>query len=195
MRRLVNPQQATVLDHLDRLLPLVRTPRLEVRQAVEQVIAAVLGSVTNGAVFVGYLDYQRELFAIADAAGDGSFGLRPGLTIPIADSYCFHMADGRAPRFCNDTAHDPVYGSLAVQAALGCGSYLGVPLEWPDGSPFGSLCAVARSAYAFTAANRDLFIAASRVLSRTLYSRYADSTCAALGAALLGSPTAPDAHA
>ncbi|HET9720962.1 MAG TPA: GAF domain-containing protein, partial [Solirubrobacteraceae bacterium] len=89
-----------------------------------------------------------------------------GVPVPIEESFCLHMANGLAPNLTNDAAAHPVYGALAAQSALGIGSYLGMPLRIPDGRPFGSLCAVSHSRFAFTMSHRDVLATSALLLSR-----------------------------
>jgi EAL domain-containing protein (putative c-di-GMP-specific phosphodiesterase class I) len=76
-------------------------------------------------------------------AGDAaSFGWELGGTLPLSESYCQRMAAGELSSAIPSTDDDQVARQLPVTRAAGIGSYVGVPVVLPDGSVFGSLCAV-----------------------------------------------------
>src|SRR3954470_9583418 len=62
------------------------------------------------AVFLAHLDRAHDIPRIVHTRSGGEFGLRSTLALPLADSFCVHMADERAPRVCNDVPAHPVYG-------------------------------------------------------------------------------------
>jgi GAF domain-containing protein len=62
--------------------------------------------------------------------------IRPGRVIPLADTYCDRMLNGRIGNVVADASDEPELDSVAGPA-----SYVGVPLELHDGSVFGTLCA------------------------------------------------------
>ncbi|HET9074390.1 MAG TPA: GAF domain-containing protein, partial [Solirubrobacteraceae bacterium] len=136
-------------------------------------------------------------FTIVAAVGAERLGLSDGVCVPQEQSFCFHMARKAAPNLSNDAGGDPVYGALPAQQVLGVGSYLGLPLETPEGRPFGSVCAMSRSPFAFTRADRRLLTVFALVLSQ-IVNRERSAREAAEGAAPslavtlgLGSPAGP----
>jgi GAF domain-containing protein len=74
---------------------------------------------------------------ILHVAGDGDeIEIRPGRTIPLADTYCARMLGGQIDSLVADAGEEPELADVAGPAA-----YVGVPLELHDGSIFGTLCA------------------------------------------------------
>ena len=116
---------------------------------------------------IGYFsEFVGEEQVICAVEGDpSSFGLEPGTRVPLADSYCQRVVDGRLSSLVPDTADDPITRDLATTASAGIGAYVGVPLELPDGRLFGTLCA-ASSTRRPHLGKRDL--AFVRVLARLL---------------------------
>lgn len=77
---------------------------------------------------------------------DTGYGVRVGDVLPMADTPCARMVRGEGPRVAPDTAAVPAYRDAPVARVVPIGSYVGVPLTAPDGSLFGTLCAVAPEA-------------------------------------------------
>ena len=97
---------------------------------------------------VAWLSTFRDGEQVFDAlSGEaGAFGLAPGASRPLGDSYCVRVLDGRLASAVPDTGADPVTRSLPPTAALGIGSYVGVAVAGDHEEPRGMLCCVSRSA-------------------------------------------------
>lgn len=97
---------------------------------------------------VGYFsEFVGTEQVIRDAAGDGpSFGLVPGMRVPLADSYCQRVIDGRLASLVPDTGLDPEVRDLPATAEAGLVAYVGVPLALPDGRLYGTLCCASHTA-------------------------------------------------
>jgi diguanylate cyclase (GGDEF)-like protein len=118
-------------------------------------------------IYLAHLDRAQFIHRIVDARAGAAFGLRSNLAVPLADTFCAHMAEDRAPRLCNDLAGHAVYGRLAMQRRMKAAAYLGVPLELSDGTRVGSLAAV-RATGAFGPDDEQLFTMLARVLATEL---------------------------
>jgi diguanylate cyclase (GGDEF)-like protein len=118
-------------------------------------------------VFLSHLDRAQNLHRIVDSRG-GGYGLRANHTMALAEAWCRHMADGDAPRLCNDLHNHPLYGTIAAQIRLRPSAYLGVPLELSDGSRVGSLAALSPVPDRFADDDERLFTMLARVLSAEL---------------------------
>ena len=79
-------------------------------------------------------------------AADTAYNVRPGQVLRWSDSFCSRMVRGDGPRFAPDVSRVPIYRDAPVSRQLRIGSYIGVPLNRPDGSMIGTLCAVGREA-------------------------------------------------
>ena len=99
---------------------------------------------------------------VKHAHGDAhSLGLEPGTTIPLEESYCQRVVDGRLPNLIADAKRNAHVGDLAPRL----GSYVGVPVSFSDGRLYGTLCC-ASQAPAPWLSDRD--VAFMRVLGRML---------------------------
>ncbi|RZS77928.1 diguanylate cyclase (GGDEF)-like protein [Motilibacter rhizosphaerae] len=87
--------------------------------------------------FVG----SEQVFRFVDAAR-GALAPTPGTGLPLAGAYCTSVLNGTMPALIPDARADPQGALLPVTFELRIGSYLGVPLQDPDGSTRGMLCAI-----------------------------------------------------
>jgi GAF domain-containing protein len=97
------------------------TAALELAHAETEMDVAVLGEVCDGREVVRY------------AAGDlRSFGLAPGASMPIEDTYCQRLLTGRLSNCVPDARADEQLRDLEITRAARIGAYLGVPLTTLD---------------------------------------------------------------
>jgi GAF domain-containing protein len=97
------------------------TAALELAHTETEMDVAVLGEVRDGREFVRF------------AAGDlGSFGLAPGASMPIEDTYCHRLLTGRLSNCVPDARADDQLRDLEITRAGRIGAYLGVPLTALD---------------------------------------------------------------
>lgn len=59
-----------------------------------------------------------------------------------ADSFCSLMVEDKAPRVAPQSDRIPAYAGRPIAQQVNIGAYIGVPLARPDGSLFGTLCAI-----------------------------------------------------
>jgi len=96
------------------------TAALELAQAETEMDVAVLGEVCD----------RREV--VRFVAGEGSFGLAPGASMPIEDTYCHRLLTGRLSNVVPDAQADDQLRDLQITRAARIGAYLGVPLTTLD---------------------------------------------------------------
>ncbi|MEA2233776.1 MAG: hypothetical protein QOD83_3592 [Solirubrobacteraceae bacterium] len=103
---------------------------------------------------------------VQGSEGDrASFGLVPGRTIALIDSYCQRMLDGRVANIVADPRNDEQVMLLASTIDSDIGAYIGVPVSFSDGYLYGTL-ACARHAPAPWLGKRD--VSFMHVLARLL---------------------------
>jgi hypothetical protein len=90
-----------------------------------------------------------------------SFGLQPGTTIPLGDTYCERVVDGRLPNLIADARRDERVADLAPTL----GAYVGVPVTFSNGRLYGTLCCASHAPAPWL---RDRDVAFMRVLGRML---------------------------
>lgn len=87
---------------------------------------------------------EGDNWIVLETAGT-SIGLKPGDVRSWSGTLCSRMVAG-APRIAPKVTSVPAYTDAPLRRELGIGAYVGVPLLRPDGTPFGSLCALDRRA-------------------------------------------------
>jgi GAF domain-containing protein len=92
---------------------------------------AVLGEICDG----------REV--VRSVAGDRSFDLAPGVSMPIEDTYCHGLLTGRLSNVVPDAHADDQLRYLQITRAGRIGAYIGVPLTTLDARLY-VLCCLAR---------------------------------------------------
>lgn len=75
-----------------------------------------------------------------------SFGFVTGGSLPLEDSYCVRMTDGRLANVVADARANEELRGLPVTEEAQIGAYVGVPLQASDGALFGSLCCISHTA-------------------------------------------------
>ena len=114
---------------------------IEERQ--DEVIAAALDiarqSLGMEAAHVGrFVPGYQEIHEVAGAARE--FGLETSLKVPMDETICQRMVEGRVPQVIPDAAREP--GLIGVPAVDdgSIGAYVGVPVSASDGTVFGTFC-------------------------------------------------------
>ena len=78
------------------------------------------------------------------AVGTDAFpGFAPGASLPLEDTVCRLLLEGRIAELVPDLEHDPVLGELPLPRAAGVKAYLGVPLTGADARQY-ILCCLSR---------------------------------------------------
>jgi len=81
------------------------------------------------------------------AAGDTEgFGMALGAAVPLEETYCQRVADGRLSGVVRDAAADDRVRDLPITAEAGIGAYVGVPVTMADGALYGFLCCMGKDA-------------------------------------------------
>jgi signal transduction histidine kinase len=142
---------ALQLDHagdaekLDRLSEVASGPASEgTPETLGRALAALKEELGMEVAFVSRFDRRRMVFRRLVGDG-GSFGWREGGSIPLDDTYCRLLTEGRLPPVVPDAGADERVGGLDVTGEAGIGSYVGVPIRFSDGSLYGTLCALSHS--------------------------------------------------
>ncbi len=115
-------------DTLARLVP-----------SVERLLALVREQLGLTLVAVGQFKGGKEVWRYLD--GDGAaFGIYPGGSIPLEETYCQRVVQGRLPNLIRDARRERRVHDLAVTQEAGIGAYAGVPITLPGGELYGMLC-------------------------------------------------------
>ena len=71
-----------------------------------------------------------------------AFGLEPGGELEVASTICHEIRQSRTPVVINHVAEDAAYCAHPTPARYGFQSYVSMPIVLPDGTFFGTLCAI-----------------------------------------------------
>jgi len=100
---------------------------------------------------------------------DHGYDIAEGRSFRWSDSFCMRMVSGRAPQFAPRTTEIPAYVSAEIGHHIEIGAYIGMPLTKPDGSLFGTLCAIDPVEHAgLEQTDRDLIALLANLLSSVL---------------------------
>jgi GAF domain-containing protein len=103
--------------------------------SIDEALAVVREVLGMDVAYVSSIDGQEQ--TILSVTGDGeTLEIRAGRVVPLGDTYCERMLNGRIGNLVGDAADEP-----ELVAVDGPTAYIGVPLELHDGSVFGTLCA------------------------------------------------------
>ena len=85
--------------------------------------------------------------ALAHVSGDGaSFSITEGLRMPIEQTYCHRVMNGRLPNINPDIRADERAASMPVTEIARIGAFTTVPLQFSNGHVYGTLCAASHDA-------------------------------------------------
>jgi PAS domain S-box-containing protein len=91
--------------------------------------------------FLSRLDGKSYVFA-RSAGEPERFGVHDGDVMPLSQTHCQRMLDGRIGSTVADLAANPHTRDLELTRSLGLRAYAGVPVRLRSGAIYGTLCAV-----------------------------------------------------
>jgi GGDEF domain-containing protein len=133
--------------------------------AVKSVLTMLENEIPGGRVIFGELNYDTDEFRVLDARGEGAEPLGAGMCLPLEESFCMHMADGKAPALIGRASKHPVYGELQLHKLAGVESYVAAPVELGDGTKVASVCAVSTEPDRFGNGELAVLTIAARLLA------------------------------
>jgi putative nucleotidyltransferase with HDIG domain len=113
-------------------------------ETVERVLAAAKETLGMDVAFVAEFDEERLVFRAFGGDAE-SFGWEEGASVPLEDTYCRRLVEGRLPSVVPDTRGDERVKNLGMTREAGIGAYVGVPLRFSDGRLYGTLAALSHS--------------------------------------------------
>jgi EAL domain-containing protein (putative c-di-GMP-specific phosphodiesterase class I) len=113
-------------------------------ETIERILSLARAALDMDVALVGTFDGE---FVVEAVEGEHEwFGIEAGMRIPAEQSYCRRMVQGELPHLVRDAAHDERTADLPVTREAGIGAYIGVPIRLWDGTLYGTLCCLSRSA-------------------------------------------------
>jgi len=72
----------------------------------------------------------------------GNYSIQDGTVLKWADSFCSRMVKGEGPCIASQASEVEVYAQAPINQQITIGACAGLPLNYDDGSLFGTLCAI-----------------------------------------------------
>ncbi len=97
---------------------------------------------TTGMGFAAIARVTEDRWIACSVKDDIQFGLQPGGELQIETTICNEIRQHREPVVIDNVAEDPAYCGHHTPAKYGFQSYISMPIVLPNGSFFGTLCAI-----------------------------------------------------
>ncbi len=132
------------LPSLEALSELARLSLDGSSEAIERILSLARAALDMDVALVGAFDGD---FVVQAVDGDSEwFDLDVGTRLPAEQTYCRRMTQGELPYLIHDAAADERTADLPLTREAGIGAYIGAPIRLWDGTLYGTLCCLSRSA-------------------------------------------------
>ena len=129
---------------LDGLAELARLSVDGSTESIERILSLARAALDMDVAVMAAFD---GVFVVQAVDGEHEwFDLDVGLRLPVNQTYCGAMTKGEIPHLVNDAAADDRTADLPLTREAGIGAYVGVPIRLWDGTLYGTLCCLSRSA-------------------------------------------------
>ncbi|MCW3040782.1 MAG: hypothetical protein JWM31_2687 [Solirubrobacterales bacterium] len=135
MTRIVSGRITNVLDDAQ----LGRLGAVAQRPSLGGALTAARELLGMGLAYVTRMTETEQVFLRTDGDVE-SFGVDAGTRLPLGDTYCQAILDGRLPALMPDVAAIPHAAAMAVTATASIGAYVSVPVMNAAGTRTGTLC-------------------------------------------------------
>lgn len=109
-------------------------------EAVPTILEVVC--LTTGMGFAAVARVTEDRWVACSVRDSIEFGLQPGGELKIETTICNQIRANREPIVIDHVAEDPAFGEHHAPALYGFQSYISMPIVLPDGTFFGTLCAI-----------------------------------------------------
>jgi signal transduction histidine kinase len=99
-------------------------------------------SKTTGMGFTAIARVTENRWITCASRDELAFGLKPGDELRVETTICHEIRQSREPVIIDDVGKDAAYCDHHTPAQYGFQSYISMPIILPDGSFFGTLCAI-----------------------------------------------------
>jgi EAL domain-containing protein (putative c-di-GMP-specific phosphodiesterase class I) len=135
---------STKVRSLEGLAELARLTLDGSSEAIERILALARAALDMDLALVGAFDGEYVVEALE---GDNEwFNIEVGKRTPVGETYCHRMIRGELPQVVHDATADIRTADLPLTREVGIGAYVGVPIKLWDGTLYGTLCCLSRSA-------------------------------------------------
>jgi EAL domain-containing protein (putative c-di-GMP-specific phosphodiesterase class I) len=113
-------------------------------EPIERILSLARAALDMDVALLGAFDGD---FVVEAVDGDNEwFDLEVGTRLPVEQTYCRRMTQGELPHLIHDAAADERTADLPLTRESGIGAYIGAPIRLWDGTLYGTLCCLSRSA-------------------------------------------------
>jgi hypothetical protein len=134
------------------------------RAVLDRALAAARELLQLDVAYIAAFDGSDQVYIAVDGDVE-AFALTAGGSLPLPETICARVVDGRAPELIPDTRADASVRDLDVVQHGPIGAYVGVPVRFSDGSLYGTFCCMGQSRRS-TLSERDVDF--MRVIARVL---------------------------
>jgi EAL domain-containing protein (putative c-di-GMP-specific phosphodiesterase class I) len=132
------------VPNLEGLSELARLSLDGSNEGIERILSLARAALDMDVAILGAFDGD---FVVEAVDGDNEwFDLEVGSRLPAAQTYCRRMTQGELPHLIHDAAADDRTADLPLTREAGIGAYIGAPIRLWDGTLYGTLCCLSRSA-------------------------------------------------
>lgn len=133
------------MEALEGIAELARVALDGSNESIDRILALARTGLDMDVAFVAAFSGGDQVVQAVD--GDGAaFGLEPGTSVPLEETYCGQMVRGELPSLVADAVGDERTADLPITREAGIGAYVGVPVRLWDGRLYGTLCCLSREA-------------------------------------------------
>ena len=97
---------------------------------------------TTGLGFAALARVTGDRWIACSVRDEIAFGLKPGDELKVETTICHEIRQPGEPVVINNVAEDPQYRDHPTPRLYGFQSYIAMPIVMPDGTVFGTLCAI-----------------------------------------------------
>lgn len=109
------------------------------RGAIDRALLSIRDHLGMDVAYLSEFVGDRSVFRHVDAPGLEHLA-KTGDEHSLDDVYCRHILEGRLPQLIPDTRDEPLAMSMPITGAVPIGSHMSIPIQRPDGRPYGMFC-------------------------------------------------------
>jgi EAL domain-containing protein (putative c-di-GMP-specific phosphodiesterase class I) len=107
--------------------------------SIDRMLSLARAALDMDVAFVSAFTDDEAVVEASDGDAE-SFGIEVGTRVPLVETYCERMLNGRLPSVVRDASSDPRTADLPITRDAEIGAYVGVPVRLWDGRLYGTLC-------------------------------------------------------
>ncbi|HEY9736054.1 MAG TPA: sensor domain-containing diguanylate cyclase [Trichocoleus sp.] len=109
------------------------------REAAQHILKFLQAQLGFGLWMITRTEGQDWIVLVSESS---VYSVHDGDVLRWTDSFCDRMVRGEGPQIAPRSVEIEAYAAAPISRQLSIAAYIGIPLQWPDGSLFGTLCAI-----------------------------------------------------